>query len=78
MLEILQFVFKDFWTWVGCFLMLGSICAAIGSFRLVSIKNEVNNMTEDTYNTLEESSEEPEKECSSSCKCHAEKDESTH
>ncbi len=37
MIEILEFIFRDFITWLGCWLLLGTICAAIANMRLVVI-----------------------------------------
>lgn len=42
MIEILEFVFRDFWTWLGSFLMLGVIASMPCSLiKIVNQKNEV-------------------------------------
>jgi len=38
MIDILEFAFRDFWTWLGCWLFLGTICTAIANVRLVVVK----------------------------------------
>lgn len=41
MLEILQFIFSDFWHWLGATIMLGVISGGLGSVRgLVSYRIE--------------------------------------
>lgn len=32
MIEVLQFVFRDFWTWLGAMLMLGVIASCVSAF----------------------------------------------
>lgn len=34
MMDILQFVFQDFWYWLGTAILLGIIATAIGEFRI--------------------------------------------
>ena len=41
MLEILRFIFQDFWHWLGTFLLLGAVFQGIGNmFSRTVIKNE--------------------------------------
>lgn len=41
MIEVLEFIFRDFWTWLGSFLMLGIIASMPCS--LIKIVNQKNN-----------------------------------
>lgn len=39
MIDVLQFIFQDFWHWVGAVILLGVVAAPLGSlFRFVHIK----------------------------------------
>ena len=38
MIEILEFAFRDFETWLGCFVFLFLIAGAVASFRLVTVE----------------------------------------
>jgi len=38
MIEILEFVFRDVETWLGCFAFLFLIAGAVASFRLVTVE----------------------------------------
>jgi hypothetical protein len=33
MLEVLQFIFQDFWHWAGMILLIGAVGAAVGAAR---------------------------------------------
>lgn len=37
MLEILEFIFRDFWTWFGTVILIGVFGYALSGFRLFSL-----------------------------------------
>jgi len=39
MLEVLQFIFQDFWHWLGTAILLGIIASSLGGFIKISIPN---------------------------------------
>jgi len=38
MIEVLEFIFRDFETWLGCFAFLFLITGALACFRLVTVE----------------------------------------
>lgn len=40
MLDILKFIFQDFWHWLGAFLMLAAVAEGIGGFIRITIRRK--------------------------------------
>ena len=40
MMEVLQFIFSDFWHWLGAFMLLGTIAAGLGRISLIRIRRD--------------------------------------
>ncbi len=38
MIDILEFVFRNFWTWLGTLILVGTIAEGIGGFVRVTVK----------------------------------------
>jgi len=38
MIEVLEFIFRSFWTWLGTVVLLGVVAECLGGFYHVTIK----------------------------------------
>jgi hypothetical protein len=38
MLEVLEFIFRSFWTWLGTVILVGTIAEGLGGFIRITVK----------------------------------------